>query len=110
MTEPLIRRSLPEIQVATLANSKRWFPFNGDDLDQIIHQALGLAGETGEVIEHVKKFHRGDMDVETLAYKLYYELPDVLTYLLNLSELVGVDIEEALVEKQGICEERWGTP
>lgn len=100
--------SLPEWQTTTLSNSKRWFPFDGDDREQVIHQALGLCGEVGEVVEHVKKFHRGDFDAEELAERLHSELPDVLAYLLNLSELIGVDIAEALMEKQAVCEGRWG--
>jgi NTP pyrophosphatase (non-canonical NTP hydrolase) len=102
--------SLPEWQALTLRNSKRWFPFAGDDREQVIHQALGLCGEVGEVVEHVKKFHRGDFGAEELAERLHSELPDVLTYLLNLSECLGVDIAEALMEKQAICEQRWGSP
>jgi NTP pyrophosphatase (non-canonical NTP hydrolase) len=97
-----------ELQAATLANSRRWFPFGGDEREEIIHQALGLAGECGEVVEHVKKFHRGDFAEMALAERLYSELPDVLTYLFNLSELLGVDIAEALAEKQKVCEQRWG--
>ena len=102
--------SLPEWQAATLANSRRWFPAPDGlgDRWEIEHQAFGLAGECGEVIEHVKKWHRRDFDAEELAERLHEELPDVLTYLLNLCELIGLDIAEALMAKQEECERRWG--
>lgn len=101
-------RTLTEWQAETLTNSRRWFPFPGSTRDQIIHQALGIAGEGGEVIEHVKKYHRGDFDIYELRDRLADELPDALTYVLNLAELLSVDLDEALTRKQAISEERWG--
>lgn len=59
-----------------------------DEAHAIIYPALGLAGETGEVIEKVKKHLRDGKavyrDVEVLK-----ELGDVLWYLSVLSDDLG---------------------
>jgi NTP pyrophosphatase (non-canonical NTP hydrolase) len=61
--------------------------------------ALGLAGESGEVTEKVKKWHRdGKIDKEAVAY----ELGDVLYYLTRLANTMGytlADIETMNVQK-----------
>lgn len=110
--ESLIDTPLMAHARATLRNSQRWFP-TPDGLTgrwQIEHQALGLVGECGEVVEHVKKWHRRDFDTDELRARLVSELPDVLTYLLNLAALLDVDLDEALAAKQAECERRWGQP
>lgn len=55
--------------------------------------ALGLAGETGEVVEHVKKMLRDDGGVPTEERrdKIQKELGDVLWYWLMLHEEFGLD-------------------
>ena len=54
--------------------------------------ALGLAGETGEVVEMVKKhlYHGKPLDRE----KFTKELGDVLWYLSACCEVAGVDFAE----------------
>jgi len=60
-----------------------------------IYSALGLAGETGEVIEHVKKMARDDNRTPTpeRVEKIRKELGDVLWYLANLASDLGLDLE-----------------
>lgn len=38
------------------------------------------------------------------------ELPDVLIYLLDLAEALGIDLDAALEEKRAVLIERWGNP
>lgn len=103
-------KPLNELARQTNANSRRWFPDpEGVDPERwnIEHQVFGLAGEIGEVIEHVKKWHRRDFGIVELRERLVAEIPDVLTYLLNLSDSIGLDLDEALAAKQAECAGRW---
>lgn len=99
-----------------LANSRNWFPFADLD-DEIMHQALGVAGEAGEVVEHVKKAHRkalsGESELdfqEALAGRrteLGHEIVDTMIYLLNLAGTLGIDLDAAFEEKVAINRARW---
>lgn len=58
---------------------------------RIVYPALGLAGESGEVAEKVKKYIRdGNLDRDLLAK----ELGDVLWYVSALSRDLGIDLED----------------
>lgn len=59
--------------------------------NRIIYPALGLAGETGEVVEKVKKYVR-DMVLDRDAVKR--ELGDVLWYIAALAGDLGFTLEE----------------
>lgn len=60
--------------------------------DQLVNAALGLAGESGEVAEHIKKlrFHGKALDSEGLML----ELGDVLYYWATLVRLLGSSFDE----------------
>lgn len=78
-----------------------YFPDMYKDFDwMVLHTALALAGEVGEVANVVKKFDRGDFGKRTLVERLRDELPDVLIYLVILSETVGVDLTKAWKDKK----------
>jgi len=58
------------------------------DRDRLAENALGLAGEAGEVAEKVKKFFRdGTLDNEAIQK----ELGDVIFYWMALSNALGLD-------------------
>ncbi len=61
---------------------------------RLVENILGLAGETGEVVEKVKKSLRDDRTLDIDAFLL--ELSDVLFYLTGLAEYVGSDLQEVL--------------
>lgn len=63
-----------------------------DTNDQLILAALGLAGEVGEVVEHIKKwrFHAIPFDTD----KLVKELGDVLWYLSVCAEALDAPLSE----------------
>ena len=56
---------------------------------------MGLAGESGEVCDYLKKvaFHDHDLDKEKLAD----ELGDVLWYIANLAEAAGLSLADIAV-------------
>lgn len=106
-------RKIPEpshvAKMALQANSdsKRWFPNTANDIG---FTALCLAGETGEVANEVKKVVRGTADMGDAATRLaiWMELADVFTYLLDLSAMVGCDLEKAYYAKRAHNEKRFG--
>lgn len=60
-------------------------------LRQLYIMATGLAGETGEVMEHLKKYVRdGKLDRDALAL----ELGDVLYYLVRIGAEFGFSLDE----------------
>lgn len=62
----------------------------------IIYPTLGLAGETGEVAEKVKKVLRDKEGVFSVNEKreIAFELGDVLWYLAALSRDLGYTLDE----------------
>ena len=63
----------------------------------ITYPTLGLAGESGEVCEKVKKWIRGDyeeMPREEFVSMLVKEMGDVLWYLSAIATDLGISLEE----------------
>jgi len=61
---------------------------------RISYPAMGLAGETGEVLNKIKKVYRdkeGVFDLETKT-AIAYELGDVLWYIAVLAQDLGQDL------------------
>ena len=70
------------------------FPGRGEG--NFVYPALGLAGETGEICEKLKKAIRdegGTISPERLAL-LAKELGDVLWYVAALATELGLDLDE----------------
>lgn len=61
--------------------------------DTIMMCALGLAGESGEVCDHVKKvlFHQGNRPLNEA--KTAEELGDIIWYVANMAHAIGFDLE-----------------
>lgn len=73
----------------------------------IIYPALGIAGEGGEVAEKVKKWLRGDKELDKL--ELLKEAGDVLWYLTSLADDLGYtlqDLVDANIQKLTSRKER----
>lgn len=56
------------------------------------YTALGLAGETGEYVEKVKRLIRGDINInEEMTKQMAMELGDILWYCANCANVLGID-------------------
>jgi NTP pyrophosphatase (non-canonical NTP hydrolase) len=57
--------------------------------------ALGIAGESGEIVEHVKKYlyHGKELNYAELTL----EIGDLLYYVQAMCNLFGINIEDAMV-------------
>lgn len=62
-----------------------------------LYYVLGLGGETGELIEKVKKLFRDDYGVLTQKRKEYIikESGDILWYLARFLDELGITLDEA---------------
>ena len=59
--------------------------------DRLAVIALGLAGETGEAIEHIKKYIRdGKLDKDALSR----ELGDILAYLAIVADYFSLPLDD----------------
>lgn len=67
--------------------------YTGDEI-MMVWNAIGLAGEAGEVADHIKKgvFHRHGIDKD----KLKKELGDNLWYIAALCTKLGVTLEDVM--------------
>jgi NTP pyrophosphatase (non-canonical NTP hydrolase) len=78
----------------------KWRTHPDPNTDLLVKNALGLAGETGELIELIKKhrYHGKSLDRE----KLKSELGDILWYLTDIATECGlslVDVAQSNVYK-----------
>ena len=80
-------------QAARTLISEPGFEIPGNEI-MIVWNAIGLAGEAGEVAENAKKgvFHRHGVDREKFAK----ELGDVLWYVAGLCTTLGLDMGEVM--------------
>ena len=62
----------------------------------IEYLALGLVSESGEVAGKVKKFIRDKTDLDTLIESLNAELSDVLWYISQLCNTLGLSLEDVM--------------
>lgn len=71
--------------------------------------ALAIAGETGELCEHIKKMHRDDRGflTEERRITMLKELGDVLFYITELANVLGSSLSEvAEINKQKLDDRR----
>ena len=92
------------IQQIEADDSKDYFPEHEDDP---FFLALALVGEVGEICNNIKKHMRGDFDLTELRTRVAPELPDVLIYLVMLSDNLGRDLEEEYHRKKEFNERRY---
>lgn len=93
------------------ANSALWFPTNHlSQRSAVTHCTLGLAGESGEVANKVKKLY-GYVDQtvpDSLRSDIIGELIDTLIYDLVLLDVLDADIPVEVEKVVAKCVARWG--
>ncbi len=72
----------------------------------IIEQCLKLSEETGEVCKAVRKHSSLPIDPTSSTGSVGAELADVLIYVAAIANRAGVDLSEALREKEQVNETR----
>ena len=83
-------------RTATFENKEAWYP--------LMYVALGVAGESGELIEKLKKVMRNDDGVisEEKREGMKQEIGDILWYLSQFARLIDVsfqDVAQANIDK-----------
>ena len=73
--------------------------------DQLSNLCMGLAGESGEVVDYIKKhiYHGHSLEIN----KLSEELGDIMWYLTNIATSFNIPIEFILDENIKKLEERY---
>jgi NTP pyrophosphatase (non-canonical NTP hydrolase) len=62
--------------------------------DKLTLAALGLAGESGEVVDTIKKYLYGSHDLD--AAEMLKELGDTLWYLVLLADTLGFSLDDVI--------------
>lgn len=82
-----------------------WFSDDRPELESIAIMGLGLAGESGEVLEHIKKYIRdGNLDREALKKELgdaaYYWARICRKFGFEPSDVLRTNVEKLLSRKE----------
>ena len=75
--------------------SKRTMPKHDDLSGKLANYGLGVAGEAGEVADHIKKvvFHKHKLDKEEVEK----ELGDVLHYVSGIAYLLDIELNDVAI-------------
>lgn len=76
-----------------------YIDINENNVQDLEHLAVCLAGEVGEFCNVLKKITRGDLNWDTSKSALSEELADVFIYLLKISNQADIDIEQETLKK-----------
>lgn len=72
----------------------RLFVKKADGIDGMMHAAIGIAGEAGEIADHVKKTWVYDKPLDRAA--VIEEIGDEVFYLVALCNLLGISLADAI--------------
>ncbi len=74
--------------------------------DKEYEVVLKLFEEVGELSEEMRKAHQKGL-TEARKAEIKYELYDVLHYVTHIANIYDIDLEEAIIEKDKINEQRY---
>ncbi len=81
----------------------RKIDFQPDKKHEVV---LKLFEEVGELSVEMRKEHQEGLS-EARKREIKYELYDVLHYVTHIANIYGIDLEDAILEKDKINEERY---
>lgn len=90
-----------------ISGGKTWNAFSEEDL---IFLAMSMGGEAGEVLNDIKKWMRGDFNMDQLKEKVRKEIADVQILLYLLAETMNLDLDEEAASKMTEVAARWEKP
>ena len=73
-------------------DSLRAHSLNDNLLFDMLHSAVGISGEAGELLDHMKKAVWQEHKID--LHYMILELGDILFYLTSMCNCVGTDIDE----------------
>ena len=73
-------------------DSLRAHSLNDNLLFDMLHSAVGISGEAGELLDHMKKAVWQEHKID--LHYMVLELGDILFYLTSMCNCVGTDIDE----------------
>lgn len=106
-----LSETLDSLREKCLRDSLAWFPDVHESADKfLLHSALGLAGESGEAVDVIKKWHRrkGEPLTDAERKALAAELADVLIYMLHICSAAEIDLGHAVLVKRAKNARRFG--
>lgn len=77
-----------------------------DETNREYIEYLGLAGETGEVLELAKKLKRDGMSEDVFRNRLKFELGDVLVYVSLIASRNGLSLHDIMRDVKDKLEDR----
>lgn len=106
--KPKGKMMLKELREANTERQKEW---GGDDRCDVAFRAVEVAGETGEMLEKVKKYLRGERGIQgttASAVEVADEMADVVIGLDLLAAQMGINLAAAVPSKFNQTSEKYG--
>jgi NTP pyrophosphatase (non-canonical NTP hydrolase) len=100
--------ALYSIALECVEGSAEWFGRGDLNTSNLVHHALGLAGEVGEVANIIKKIDRGSTSLPEVYDHLTEEVIDVFVYVMNLVGILDIDITKEYDKKRAVNVQRFG--
>ncbi len=82
------------IAMHEFVESQHWYDHDSPKPQSLKNLAISLAIEASEVLEHFQ-WDENTQDQQALAE----ELADVALYLLQITSIAGIDLEQAIIDK-----------
>jgi len=92
-----------DLTIKDLQNHIRNVDFHPDKKHEVV---LKLFEEVGELSVEMRKEHQAGL-TQKRKQAIKYELYDVLHYVTHIANIYGIDLEEAIIEKDKINEARY---
>lgn len=107
--QQLIDTTALEAVLHEFAAERNWQRFHSPK-----NLAMALTGEVGELVElfqwQTEEESKAAMNDQELAEKIRHEVADVMLYLVRLSSILGIDLNQALQDKLHLNAQKYPKP